>query len=883
MILLIVLFPYERPLSEVLNAMGTDVHGLGYEKLEWSLYTKDYLPIVRSFMKNPLYAYEWEQEKKRDLKTGVITAYVSCAADQGYKIRMSEKKPDLKRDIEEIRRICDEIKEIYKPVDEKKVERILYAIQKKFTDEDTTQPSPGDIGKEFGFTPDTTIKTPTDTLLKWYRSLNIGKLYSLNAYLISIVYNLSRKLLKNPPDTSFILDTPSGRISVGGHGNNIYEGNYLLIIDTDGDDIYRLKGAVLHKTTPVQIIIDLDGNDTYCDSGYVGPGGAVCGTGIVFDLEGNDNYFSHHISIGAGFMGTGLVFDSTGDDNFRAGIMCCGAGFMGTGILYDRSGSDIYSGFLFSEGFAGVYGEGVLYDGEGNDVYYAGGFYLHKPLLPETYQSLSQGFSIGERPDFGGGIGLLCDGSGNDSYYAGTYAQGTSYWFSAGFLFDDSGEDYYNATEYAQGAGIHLSFGYLHDLAGNDHYFSRHGPSQGEGHDFAVGILIDSAGYDWYTVSGGLGIGLTNSIGIFIDGEGNDVYNITEKRGGTHFGIGDVNKARGFTGIGIFLDLGGKDVYPSERYGDDKTWARSIYGMGMDRNSQEVVPEYEQLPVPELSKMDIRELFELASQWGVGENKDRVKKAREELARRGKESLDYIFREKIRTKSGLEMRAIRAVLKENRAKARDYLLKALKDTSWIVRRNACSFIADIELDDAEDSLIRFMERPENRKIIRSFIYALGRLKSERAREKIEKYLGEEKEDVRITSIEALKNIGDTLSIPSLIPLLNDRFTTVRSACIDALYKFGADITEWVESKWRNYPLILYVGGKVAGENTGEKTDRIKNILFTALDSKDDYTRYMAVLGLSEIKDSAVKTAFQLRVWKEKQPVIRDVMKRYLGL
>ncbi len=61
-------------------------------------------------------------------------------------------------------------------------------------------------------------------------------------------------------------------------------------------------------------------------------------------------------------------------------------------------------------------------------------------------------------------------------------------------------------------------------------------------------------------------------------------------------------------------------------------------------------------------KQELEELFAVASLWQVGDNRERVAKAREELIARGREAVEFILREKMATDRTLEIRAIDAVL-----------------------------------------------------------------------------------------------------------------------------------------------------------------------------------------------------------------------------
>src|SRR5438045_9729187 len=101
-------------------------------------------------------------------------------------------------------------------------------------------------------------------------------------------------------------------------------------------------------------------------------------------------------------------------------------------MLFDLAGSDAYRGARFVQGFGGTRGIGVLSDVAGNDTYYAGGKYSDAPLLPENFQSLSQGFGFGMRPSASGGVGILADHAGTDQYTAEVVGQGASYVFAMG-------------------------------------------------------------------------------------------------------------------------------------------------------------------------------------------------------------------------------------------------------------------------------------------------------------------------------------------------------------------------------------------------------------------------------------------------------------------
>ena len=114
------------------------------------------------------------------------------------------------------------------------------------------------------------------------------------------------------------LNTPFGTIAIGSSGNDVYEGNFLLILDPAGNDVYAIKGgkqqALQH---PVQCIIDFSGDDQYRGGDFT-LGSGYFGIGILHDLEGNDMYSAGDVSLGTGIFGVGYVHDKSGADIYSS-------------------------------------------------------------------------------------------------------------------------------------------------------------------------------------------------------------------------------------------------------------------------------------------------------------------------------------------------------------------------------------------------------------------------------------------------------------------------------------------------------------------------------------------------------------------------------------
>ncbi|MGH8015237.1 MAG: hypothetical protein ACREBV_03510, partial [Candidatus Zixiibacteriota bacterium] len=364
--------------------------------------------------------------------------------------------------------------------------------------------------------------------------------------------------------------------AVGGPDNDYYTGDYKFILDFGGDDVYDLS---YDENNPHGvIIIDMSGNDSYRSLSNFTLGSGCMSVGLLIDLDGNDRYDAKSFGIGSGYFGYGVLYDAKGDDRYDGDTHVQGAASFGIGLLIDEQGRDSYNAALFAQGFGFVEGFGLIQDGKGSDTYYAGGKYKDILRYEDHYLSLSQGFGYGLRPLLSGGIGGIVDADGNDLYYSDIFGQGSSYWWAMGFILDQKGNDNYQSFQYAQGSAAHMSLGIVLDESGNDIYSSK-GVSQGCGHDFSAGILLDRNGDDTYSAYDlSQAAGSANGVGILIDNGGSDRYSIFDRTNSQGYG----NPRREYGSIGLFMDLGGQDLYLGN--GQDNFFWRtnSKWGAGMD-------------------------------------------------------------------------------------------------------------------------------------------------------------------------------------------------------------------------------------------------------------------------------------------------------------
>lgn len=769
----------------------------------------------------------------------------------------------------------------------------------------------GSWQREFDQPVDTSREVNSDYILDSIKKLDMNELLGAGMIIAPAAQIMARGFGKNGcQGTQIDLEvegisgsilyyqkTEWGEFVIGGTDDNVYSGDFAVIMDAGGDDVYRGRtgGAMGELGHPYSLVIDLSGDDYYDASGLdVAHGAGFLGIGILIDRGGDDVYRSSSYSQGSGYFGIGILADHGGADDRRGGHFMQGAGHCGVGILLDdgdEKSDDRYLSSCWSQGFASTFGYGLLYDDGGDDTYKAGGVFYHAPLLPHDYRSFSAGFGMGWRPRAGGGIGVLYDkGDGNDFYDQEVMSIGSSYWYSIGMLIEGGGNDSYNLAHYGIGSGIHLSLGAMYEMSGDDQYHSRHGVVGATPHDLSVGIMVDGDGDDYYIVGDGWGGSLTNSYGLFIDRLGNDTY---ATRGGG-YSFGKPRWARGFAGTAIFLDLEGTDVYPEkEAARDSSIWMQGGWGIGIDLARD--VPTEKEEPIGDIiltaedSLKSVEELYEAASAWEVGSARESVKRARTALFTKIDEALEYIVESKLDTKSSLEMRLLDQIVKETPDSAGVLLVAKLPEAADnpdpVVLGNTVRLLGSIKTKAAVEPLLKLLKRKKNIDNWNRIISTLGSIGETEAAEPISRFMDDQLERRRLAVLGALSKFKEPSTLDAVIAGLDDDLFTVRSSAIISAAAFGheviPDITEFMNGAKVRYPENgLLVLGRIA-RSLKDSTDiesaelkyKVSQIMEGYLSHNDVQLRAAAVAELYRMGGNETRSMIRRRMEAEFSPVV----------
>jgi len=171
---------------------------------------------------------------------------------------------------------------------------------------------------------------------------------------------------------------PVGVLRIGSSGNDLETVDRIIQLDGRGNDVYKNNagGAVIAPqglgvtVRPIAVSIDLSGHDTYEGKpDLAAQGGGDFGIGLLYDLAGDDSYWSDLNGAGSGGVGIGIFRDTQGSERYQAGQTGLGAGIAGFGYFRDDEGDDVYRAGHVTGGYGTTGGLGVFWDRGGVDEY----------------------------------------------------------------------------------------------------------------------------------------------------------------------------------------------------------------------------------------------------------------------------------------------------------------------------------------------------------------------------------------------------------------------------------------------------------------------------------------------------------------------------------
>lgn len=181
---------------------------------------------------------------------------------------------------------------------------------------------------------------------------------------------------------------------------------------------------------------------------------------------------------------------------------------------------------------------------------------------------------------------------------------------------------------------------------------------------------------------------------------------------------------------------------------------------------------------------DFETLFAHAQRYGsTSEIRERRRPAREELMRRGAESLDGLLSLGAIENPWVFIFAEQLVLRLEAGIAVPVLLRHLNTQDEKTLRMALFLLGFYDVPEHADAVFPFLERDE---CAGAAIRTLGKWRVRAAVDRILPFLDDERERRRIVAVNALRDIGDGRAVPHLVRKLDDPVFTVRKTASRAL-------------------------------------------------------------------------------------------------
>jgi len=193
-------------------------------------------------------------------------------------------------------------------------------------------------------------------------------------------------------------------------------------------------------------------------------------------------------------------------------------------------------------------------------------------------------------------------------------------------------------------------------------------------------------------------------------------------------------------------------------------------------------------------KQKMEELWEVATLWEVGENREKVPKAREQLIKFGEKAVEFILTEKMDTIDSLQTRAIDVVIQALPEISKPMMMSALERET---RQNACAniirLLASLKAVEASPTIMQILLNgklasgtPLNPRLRRTILDALGTLDYEPALGIVAESLRTGDERERLVCAQSLARFSSLEKLRYLFNALGDERFTVRMSAFDGL-------------------------------------------------------------------------------------------------
>ncbi len=325
-------------------------------------------------------------------------------------------------------------------------------------------------------------------------------------------------------------------------------------------------------------------------------------------------------------------------------------------------------------------------------------------------------------------------------------------------------------------------------------------------------------------------------------------------------------------------------------------------------------------------KAKMEELWAVATLWEVGDNRETVPRAREELIKLGLKAVEFILVEKMDTIDSLQTRAIDAVIQALPEISKRMMMDALeKETRQSAAANIIRLLATLRATESARTIMQALQNSKlpsgaelNPRLRRTLLDSLGTLDYQPAMKVVGESLRTGDERERIICAQSISRFSSLDKVPYLVYALGDERFTVRQSARNGLtesFRKAPEPTwkilweglpvEWIpaESKsaqTRAGELEMLLGDlsailverlqsfsptvEIAPDKARDILQEIIRTLHRLGSSKYSWSqRYRAVGSLAMIRTPEARDILSILLKEEKHPLVLQLIRETLGL
>lgn len=275
----------------------------------------------------------------------------------------------------------------------------------------------------------------------------------------------------------------------------------------------------------------------------------------------------------------------------------------------------------------------------------------------------------------------------------------------------------------------------------------------------------------------------------------------------------------------------------------------------------------------------LEDLFRRASKWRVGSAVNEVESARDTIRMLGDSVILYLLKRHIKTNKTLELRALKAIMKDKQPVYMKALRQYINSPNDTVRLAAIYLAGELKDSGSVSSLVKAIEDTSIRIKLNAML-SLGKIGDTSFGKILCRELERAKEEK--VKLVALRSIGEMKydgCVGEVIKMLADEKSVIKYAAVNALSKIGRDAfntiikdPEFVRDFYKVYALVDIV--KYNSNLTIRDTILARRAFTRAFKEQDPAMRILAVRGFCSVMDETGKDLLKKWLFYEQSSDVR---------